>query len=588
LRRWNEGILKKPFSGLFFTNLPVFRRWYECFRFGRSKAGKVFMSLRQKVLSILLAAVVLYGAAEYALHHRLVFPEFLRLEEQQAIQDLQRVRRAFEKEIRHLDEVCRDWAAWDDMYGFVESRDPRFIASNLVLPTFLDNRINIIYLFDRQGGLVWGEAHETTGGRPLALVLFEQPVLPEILACPEVVPSGESPVDVGISGILPTEQGPMLLSVRPVLTSENRGPMRGTLVMGRLLDASLAADLAEQTRLDFFVGQPELSVEGKAFRLDPDGDFPQFDKSADDRLFTYQPYPDLSGKPAFLIRVESPRTLIGTLRLMMRHVVFSLVVAGLVLLVLLSTLLQRIVLGPVSRLTEHARAIRTVGDLSARIHLRRSDEIGQLSCEFDGMMAEIEQKTSEIARANCELQRLSHEDMLTRLANRRKFEECLSQEWQRMFRERRPLSLILCDLDFFKLFNDTYGHQEGDRCLKLVAGALLENSRRPTDLVARFGGEEFAIVLADTEMAGALAVAEAVRGAVRLLKIPHQSSTIDPYVTLSAGVATLVPEAELAPDILVSLADQALYCAKQQGRNRVKTQELATASGYQPPLWFTS
>ncbi len=546
------------------------------------------MSLRQKVLSILLGAVVLYGGAEYAIHHWFVFPEFFRLEGQQAEQDLQRVRHALEREISHLDEVCWDWAGWDDMYAFVKSPSPQFIASNLVLGTFLDNRINLIYLYDRQGRLVWGEAHEMTEGRPLALALFEQSHLPEMLALPEQMPSGKSPADFGISGILPTEHGPLLLSARPVLTSENRGPTRGTLVMGRLLDASLAADLAEQTRLEFFVGQPEPPSEGKNFRFDPDADFPQFDKSHEGRLVTYQIYPDLRGQPAFLIRVESPRTLIRTLRSMMRHVVLSLIVAGLALFVLLSTLLQRIILGPVSRLTEHARAIRTDGDLSARIHLRRSDEIGQLSCEFDGMMAEIEQKTSELARANGELQRLSHEDMLTRLANRRKFEECLSQEWQRMFRERRPLSLILCDLDFFKLYNDTYGHQEGDRCLRLVAVALRENSRRSTDLVARFGGEEFAIILADTEMEGALAVAEAVRGAVRLLKIPHQSSTIDPCVTLSAGVATLVPEADLAPEVLVSLADQALYHAKQQGRNRVKAQELATSPGYQPPLWFTS
>jgi diguanylate cyclase (GGDEF)-like protein len=546
------------------------------------------MSLRQKVLSILLAAVLLYGGAEYAIHHWLVFPEFLRLEEQQAEQDLQRVLGALEKEIRHLDEVCWDWAGWDDMYAFVESRDPRFIASNLVLSTFLDNRINLIYLYDRQGRLLWGEAHETTEGRPLALALFEKPALAEILALPGLVPGDHSPADVRISGILPTEHGPMLLSVRPVLTSENRGPMKGTLVMGRLLDAALAADLAEQTRLDFFVGQPELPAEEKGFRFDPDGGFPQFDKSRNDRLVTYQSCPDLRGKPAFVIRVESPRTLVGTLRMMMRHAVVSLLVAGLALFVLLSALLQRIVLGPISRLTEHARIIRTDGDLSARIHLRRRDEIGQLSCEFDGMMAEIEQKTSQIAMANSELQRLSREDMLTRLANRRKFEECLDQEWQRMFRESRPLSLILCDLDFFKLFNDTYGHQEGDRCLKLVAGALLEQTRRPTDLVARYGGEEFAIVLADTEKAGALSVAEAVRSAVRLLKIPHRASTIDPYVTLSAGVATLVPEAELAPEVLVSLADQALYRAKQQGRNRVRAQELATSSGYQPPLQFPS
>jgi diguanylate cyclase (GGDEF)-like protein len=181
------------------------------------------------------------------------------------------------------------------------------------------------------------------------------------------------------------------------------------------------------------------------------------------------------------------------------------------------------------------------------------------------------------------LKKSSSEPFFHRLLMPKGLEECLCQEWQRMFRERRPLSLILCDVDFFKLFNDTYGHQEGDICLQRVAGALLDEVRRPTDLVARFGGEEFAIILTDTPMAGTLAVAEAVCCAVRLLKIPHRASTIDPYVTLSAGVATLAPEADLTPEILVSLADQALYRAKQQGRNRVQAQELASTSGFQPP-----
>jgi diguanylate cyclase (GGDEF)-like protein len=543
------------------------------------------MSLRQKVLSILLGTVLLFYGAEYALHHWFIFPGFLGLEEQQAEQDLQRVRHALEREISHLDVVCWDWAGWDDMYSFVETGAPEFIASNFVLSTFLDNRINLIYLYDRQGQKVWGEAHEMTEGRPLALALFERPALPELLVLPKKMAAGQSPDDYRIAGILPSEHGPLLLSARPVLTSGKQGPMRGTLVMGRLLDASLVTELAEQTRLAFELRQPGSPGADRESGLEPDGDSPRFDKSDDKRLITWQRYPDLRGQPSFLVRVESPRTLIQTLRSMMRHVVLALLFAGLVLFVLLSTLLQRIILGPVSRLTEHARAIRTVGDLSARSKLRRSDEIGQLSREFDSMMAEIEQKTLELAAANNELQRLSNEDSVTHLANRRKFEECLSQEWKRMLREQRPLSLVLCDVDFFKLFNDTYGHQAGDKCLKLVARALLKNTHRPADLVARFGGEEFAIVLADTDLQGAIAVAEVVRNAVRLLKIPHRASTIDSYVTLSAGAATLVPGGELDPEMLVSLADQALYRAKQEGRNRVKAQELATASGYQPPLW---
>jgi diguanylate cyclase (GGDEF)-like protein len=265
--------------------------------------------------------------------------------------------------------------------------------------------------------------------------------------------------------------------------------------------------------------------------------------------------------------------------------VVSLVLAGLVLLVLITTLLQRIVLGPLQSLTDHARAIRGSGSLSARLRLERRDEIGLLANEFDLMMGEIEQKSAELAEANNELQRLSREDVLTNLPNRRHFETSLAKEWKWMLREQRPLSLILCDVDFFKQYNDTYGHLQGDQCLRAVAHSLRKQLHRPGDLVARYGGEEFAAILVGTDLEGAQVVAGSFLQAVRQLQIPHRSSSVEQYVTLSVGVASLLPEAELEPEVLVDLADQALYLAKRQGRNRVQIQDLANSPGYQPNLW---
>jgi diguanylate cyclase (GGDEF)-like protein len=544
-----------------------------------------YVSLRAKVLSVLLVALLLYSGVEFAIHHWILFPSFLRLEEHQAKQDLQRVRFALESEIDHLDKVCWDWASWDDTYDFVVSRDTEFVASNLVLSTFLDNRINLIYFYDHQGRPVWGESHELSEGEPLPLAVFSPPAQPEILTLPQELPAGKTVAEAKIVGILPTEHGPLLVSVRPVLTSDNLGPMRGTLVMGRLLDPDLVAELIERTRLIFsfslLTGLPEEQV--RLFAAEPT--LARFDKSDAGRLLTVQGYPDLSGEPTFVLQVQSPRLFIQTMRLAMRHVVISLTLAGLALLVLLSTLLQRIVLGPLHNLTRHVRGIHSGGGLSARLQLERRDEIGQLANEFDLMMGEIEQKNAQLAEANSELQRLSQEDVLTTLANRRCFEDSLRKEWKWMLREQRPLSLILCDVDLFKQYNDTYGHLQGDQCLRAVAHALQKKVHRPGDLVARYGGEEFAAILVDTDLAGAQVVAEAFRQAVQQLQIPHRASSVDQYVTLSVGVASLVSEAGLEPEVLVCLADQALYLAKQQGRNRVQIQDLTNFSGYQPPLW---
>lgn len=159
-------------------------------------------------------------------------------------------------------------------------------------------------------------------------------------------------------------------------------------------------------------------------------------------------------------------------------------------------------------------------------------------------------------------------DDLTKIANRRYFNRYLQQEWRRSLRENLPLSLLLCDLDYFKFYNDYYGHQLGDNCLRQVAQALSEVLQRPSDLVARYGGEEFIILLPNTDNQGAETIAEKLCLAIQQLQIPHRCSEVNPYVTISIGVATIVPILEATVNNLVTMADLALYRAKASGRNR--------------------
>lgn len=170
---------------------------------------------------------------------------------------------------------------------------------------------------------------------------------------------------------------------------------------------------------------------------------------------------------------------------------------------------------------------------------------------------------------NHELQRLAALDGLTQVANRRHFDQYLQQEWRRLAREQQPLSLLLCDVDYFKAYNDHYGHQAGDDCLIQVASAMSQAMHRPADLVTRYGGEEFAIVLPNTERAGALIVAENIRHTVQELKIPHIHSQVSQFVTVSIGVACVIPLTDYPPEALVALSDEALYQAKHDGRNRI-------------------
>jgi diguanylate cyclase (GGDEF)-like protein/PAS domain S-box-containing protein len=174
----------------------------------------------------------------------------------------------------------------------------------------------------------------------------------------------------------------------------------------------------------------------------------------------------------------------------------------------------------------------------------------------------------QLEEANRELQQLSVMDGLTRIANRRKFDQYIAAEWIRLHREQSPLSLILCDIDHFKLYNDTYGHPAGDRCLIEVAQAISKIIKRPTDLVARYGGEEFVLVLPQTPLAGAIHLAQQIRLQVQSLKIPHLRSSVDLYVTISLGVSCCIPQPNFGFEVLVAAADQSLYQAKERGRNQ--------------------
>lgn len=165
------------------------------------------------------------------------------------------------------------------------------------------------------------------------------------------------------------------------------------------------------------------------------------------------------------------------------------------------------------------------------------------------------------------LSSLSMTDALTKIANRRYFDEFYHAEWRRACREQGSLGVIMIDIDYFKAFNDHYGHLKGDDCLEMVAQQLKTAVQRPRDFVARFGGEEFIVLLPSIQAEGVRVVAERLQKELARLKIPHKSSQVNPYVTVSMGLAWCEPENSIRPDGLVAAADEALYSAKDGGRN---------------------
>lgn len=230
---------------------------------------------------------------------------------------------------------------------------------------------------------------------------------------------------------------------------------------------------------------------------------------------------------------------------------------------------------PIANLSAFAKAlsngkITQIGDASSIKELAEvADSFNSIASNLQSVESRYQEnaaKTQQLQKANQKLDSLARLDGLTQVANRYHFDTVLKQIWQQ--KPEQPVSLILCDVDHFKLYNDTYGHPAGDGCLQKVAQAISSTVRRKKDLVARYGGEEFAVILPNTELTAAVKIAENIRRAIAHCQIPHSSSQKN-YVTASFGVATTTPQLSQQVDILLQQADKALYQAKERGRNCV-------------------
>lgn len=252
------------------------------------------------------------------------------------------------------------------------------------------------------------------------------------------------------------------------------------------------------------------------------------------------------------------------------------ILMGVVLIVtiaLTSILTYRKVIRPILELTKKANLLSS--GKYHEISIKSNNEIGVLVQTFNKMGQEIKNRTHQLELANENLKALSLADGLTHLANRRHFDQKLEEEYKRLKRSGSPLTLLMLDIDYFKAYNDFYGHLAGDECLKKIANVLKQSSQRPTDFAARYGGEEFALILSETDYPGAQAVAETIHTEIAQLSIANQGSRASQFVTISIGLITFY-DLDLCdcPLCLIDQVDKLLYQAKADGRNRTVAQEL--------------
>lgn len=228
-------------------------------------------------------------------------------------------------------------------------------------------------------------------------------------------------------------------------------------------------------------------------------------------------------------------------------------------------------------------SIRLQAELAEQTRLRTA--LAAANAELEN---KVQQRTQALEDVNRRLEILSVTDGLTHLANRRRFDAVWLTEWQRAVRQSTPLAVIMLDVDHFKAYNDHYGHQQGDECLRRVGEVLLSTVRRAGELVARYGGEEFVVVMPGTSVVGAMGMAEIIRVGIEAVGMTHAHSPVGGVVTVSLGVAVGIPSARDDRDALIQAADAALYQAKHQGRNRVVLSDRDAGKGLPRKLASTA
>ena len=296
--------------------------------------------------------------------------------------------------------------------------------------------------------------------------------------------------------------------------------------------------------------------------INPDKIYYESDKSVASLLPIEYVLKTNSGAPAYLLTSYED---IAKLSEGVKQTVFNTIsmFIGLVLIVLLVAiwLFQLFLFRPMNKMLSQIRHITDGDDISRDLRVDGVSEIAILAEEFNKMVKKIRSREEALTR-------LSVIDGLTKIANRRKFDEVLKNEYLLGCRSGNPLSILMIDIDYFKQFNDTYGHLAGDDCIKKVAAALEGSVYRPTDLVARYGGEEFAVILPNTTESGERVIAEKIMSEIARLNIPHSSSAVDDKISVSVGGYALVPSIHEDPVFIVAEADKSLYQAKEAGRKR--------------------
>jgi two-component system NtrC family sensor kinase len=354
------------------------------------------MSIRGKVLSLVASMFVCLVVLTLLVEHFVTEPAFALLERKRAERDLERTLEALQRDIDLLDNQVNDWAAWDESYRFVDDRNQKFIDENLVSESFANSHLNLICYLNAQAEVIWGEARESGSLAPI-----EIPQLLDRLRRGDAI-AVHRDVNDNHKGIILTERGPMIAVSRPVITTRREGPVRGSLLMGRLLSQKEIVGLAERTRVSlntWVLGSDAAPSEFVLAKAASPHQSSWLVPVNSEVIHAYAVLNDFYGKPLMLFRVVVPRDISQEGALVSRIATWSSVIGGMALVLGLWMMLKTQIVSPLKELAHHAVRVGRLDDLNARLNSTRQDEIGTLAREFDAMVERLAESRDRVAEA---------------------------------------------------------------------------------------------------------------------------------------------------------------------------------------------
>lgn len=509
-------------------------------------SAKVFLlALMVAAVSICLAVVNRYS---------FVIPQLKELQAQADRKDVARVLTALDAKRSYVDQMTSDHGIWDQTFEFMQSRNQDFVEDNFTIETFLLNDLDLIIISDNQKNILWsGLADEermafVPGAEQLATEL--KPFIAESMRALSGAP-------IRTSGVVDSSFGPLMYGSVSIHRSDQSERALGSITMARRVNSELLEDIRDDLKMD--IQQAELeSVVYLPRKLD------MHTRSKQDTIQWY--LHDTYGKPvlAFTLNLGTP-TFSDSL---ISSDMIAMLVAMLISFALVLLAMRWFLLAPLFRIVYHLREVRETDAYDMRLNASGSDELTELAQECDLLIGSIEKYRSDIERQAEVLEELSLHDSLTGLPNQRFFERYFYHQYQLAGETKTPLSVLVCNIDCFKRYNENYGQAVGNEALKTVGYSLKRTLLHDEDLVARLDGDNFAVLLPDTDDAGLRKVSKALHAVVDRANIAHDFSSCASHLTISiGGICFQAGDGLQLQDVMVA-AENKLQRAKNQGRNQ--------------------